>query len=161
MGNFEQSNTENLEEEKRQKIEIPSPPKKPLNAYFLFAQDCRPRIKEQNPEIKGSEITKMIGQEWKNLPQEQKDVYKNKQQQLQEIYNKEIAEYLIKYPPTAQVSISDEEDESIETAEDESDQDYQDKVPEIDSDAEKDEYYEYLETDDTDSHDSDSDSDSD
>ncbi|KAJ5073992.1 high mobility group protein [Anaeramoeba ignava] len=149
-----------LEEDKRIKVAPPSPPKKPLNPYFLFSQDVREKIKLDNPELKGGEITKLIGQQWRDLDEAKKEEYKAKHKQLMEKYNEEIKEYQEKYPFPVQPSEESDISESSEQ-EDESDEDFQVKEEETDSEKEKDEYYEYLENDEDDEDDATDDSDSD
>lgn len=64
---------------KKSKDEIESllPPKKPVNAFVLFANDTRPMIKNQYPEIDQIETTKKIAEMWKGLSQEKKLHYQN------------------------------------------------------------------------------------
>ena len=49
-------------------------PKRPLNGYFRFANDIRPQIMKQNPNLKLSEVTKILAQKYKDLPIPQKMV---------------------------------------------------------------------------------------
>jgi len=70
---------------KRQRAE--GEPKKPLTTYLLFAQDIRPRLKEENPNASVAAIASMIGTKWAALPEDQRQMYKDK-------YEIEKAKYL-------------------------------------------------------------------
>merc|ERR550539_1396648 len=47
-------------------------PKQPLNPYFRFAKDIRPQIVKQNPNLKQSEVSKILAQKYNELPIPQK-----------------------------------------------------------------------------------------
>jgi len=57
------------------KQNISGAPKRPLTAYFLWAQDVRPTYKNQNHNLKVTEIAKLMGADWKTLPQSTKQPY--------------------------------------------------------------------------------------
>jgi len=63
---------------KKQKVKRkkdPNAPKAPPTAYFFFAQEARPKIKEAwGPNAKGDEITQECAKAWNDLPPDQKDV---------------------------------------------------------------------------------------
>ena len=50
----------------------PDAPKKNCSSYIFFCKDTRTSVKENNPEFKGTEITKELGRLWKELDEEQK-----------------------------------------------------------------------------------------
>ncbi|MFN9900651.1 MAG: HMG-box domain-containing protein [bacterium] len=45
--------------------------KKPLSAYMLFNNHRRPVLKEEYPEYSVPDISKLIGEEWKKLSENQ------------------------------------------------------------------------------------------
>lgn len=53
----------------------PNEPKRPTTAFFFFAQDQRGKIKEENPDMKITEISKELGRLWKELSDKQKEKY--------------------------------------------------------------------------------------
>jgi len=65
-------------------------PKKPLTAFFLFRQDKLDTIKRQNPKAKITEQMSMIGEMWKNLPDDQKELYKSKNSDAMEAYKQKM-----------------------------------------------------------------------
>ena len=52
--------------------------KKGPTAYILYSTEIRPKIMEENPEMKFGEISKKIGQLWKELSAEEKAPYVEK-----------------------------------------------------------------------------------
>ena len=63
-------------------------PKKPMSAFFIFAQEERPKVSKMNPNMKLGEISKEISQRYKSLPEYKKqqfiDISKNNSAQYQE-----------------------------------------------------------------------------
>ncbi|KAL1926012.1 hypothetical protein VTP01DRAFT_7105 [Rhizomucor pusillus] len=49
--------------------------KRPPNGYLLFNRDMRRKLLEKSPKMTVAEISKEIGERWKNLPPEQKESY--------------------------------------------------------------------------------------
>lgn len=52
----------------------PNAPKKPLTAFMLYTNNRRPEIKKKFSDLKITEISTMIGKEWKDLTDEEKNV---------------------------------------------------------------------------------------
>jgi hypothetical protein len=52
----------------------PNAPKKPLNAYMFFAQEHRSTVLASHPGLRASEVTKKLGEMWKNVAPEDKKV---------------------------------------------------------------------------------------
>lgn len=50
-------------------------PKKPVSGYMKFAQEHRPEMKVNNPGASFGEMGRLIGQAWKSLSDDQKQVY--------------------------------------------------------------------------------------
>jgi len=99
----EEENEENNENEEennhksKQIIKKPidkNAPKKPQTSFFLFSNDRRLKIKEEEPQLKNTiEISKKIGQEWKLLNEEEKNIYSNKAKENYEKYQQEYKKY--------------------------------------------------------------------
>ncbi|WJG71375.1 hypothetical protein [Spiroplasma ixodetis] len=51
--------------------------KKPMNAYMIFSKEKRSEIIQQKPKLKTkvAEVDKLIGNNWKEMTNEQKDKY--------------------------------------------------------------------------------------
>jgi chromosome segregation ATPase len=71
---------EEKHQRKKQKVD-PLAPKKPANAFFRFCQHQRKDMNSQINQIKSedssnSDITKILSNQWKQLPQEEKQICK-------------------------------------------------------------------------------------
>merc|ERR1711962_1385910 len=57
-------------------MEVPIPTmmpfKRPLNGYMRFAMEMRPMVTRQNPNMKVTEVSKVLGQKYKELPDQRK-----------------------------------------------------------------------------------------
>jgi hypothetical protein len=60
---------------KPKKLKDPNAPKKPLTGYIRFSQEKRAKVKEENPELKGTEVMKKLGEMWKALSDKKKEKY--------------------------------------------------------------------------------------
>jgi len=52
----------------------PNAPKRPLSAYLFFCFAERGNVKSANPDSKFGELSKMLGQKWKELDAEGKKI---------------------------------------------------------------------------------------
>eukprot|EP01156_Anaeramoeba_ignava_P010049 Anaeramoba_ignava/a478736_225.p1 GENE.a478736_225~~a478736_225.p1 ORF type:complete len:217 (+),score=101.37 a478736_225:47-697(+) len=84
-----------------------SAPKKPRNAYFLFAADIREEITQANPGIKVGEISKITGQRWKGVDEETKKKYQKQAEEEKGKYEKLMEEYRKAHPEPSESSDSD------------------------------------------------------
>ncbi|CAH8275572.1 unnamed protein product [Arabidopsis lyrata] len=71
----------------------PNKPKKPASSYFLFSKDERKRLTEERPGTNNSTVTALISVKWKELSEEEKQVYNKKAAKLMEAYKKEVEDY--------------------------------------------------------------------
>ena len=63
---------------KKGKIVDPKRPKRPLNAYMMFAINQRDLIIENNPDMKFGDVAKGTARKWKNLSSRQIELFKEK-----------------------------------------------------------------------------------
>ena len=85
------------------KVEEDAPPKKAKNAFLFFCQGERPVLKAKYPELKGTEITKKLGEEWKKLSDEEKAPYNAQHQNDKVRFEAEMKEYDPEYQPAIKV----------------------------------------------------------
>jgi len=68
-------------------------PKRPTTAFFIFANEIRAEVKENNPGASIGEIGKILGVRWAALAEERKASYKAQNQKEKEIYREVLEEY--------------------------------------------------------------------
>ena len=71
----------------------PSAPKRPMSAFLYFSQGKRTEIKEERPEIKNTEVSRVLGEMWRNLSAEERAPYVERERQVRETYKIAIAEW--------------------------------------------------------------------
>lgn len=75
----------------------PSAPKRPMSAFLYFSQGRRSKIKEENPEMKNTEVSRMLGEMWRNASKEQRKPYVDKEREEREKYKIAISEWRVDY----------------------------------------------------------------
>merc|ERR1712088_1209401 len=65
----------------------PNAPKKPLSAYFLFSQEERLKVKNENPDFSITEVAKELGRRWATLEPSLKSSYENRYQDARKVYD--------------------------------------------------------------------------
>lgn len=68
-------------------------PKKPASAFIIWSKVQRPILISQNPELKQSDIMKLLGKEWKNVSSDVKDEYSSIYYDKKEVYLDELKKY--------------------------------------------------------------------
>merc|ERR1711959_463913 len=63
-------------------------PKRPSTAFFIFANEVRDEIREENPNASIGEIGKILGQEWGALDEDRKEAYKKQNEKAKAKYQK-------------------------------------------------------------------------
>jgi len=71
----------------------PSAPKRPMSAFLLFSQGKRQQIKEQNPSMKNTEVSRLLGERWRNASDEEKEPFIREEREQREKYKVAIAEW--------------------------------------------------------------------
>ena len=70
----------------------PTKPKRPMNAYMMFATEKRKQIQKDKPELKMTEISKLLGVEWRGLSEDEKSPFTKEAKRLKDIYDKTKAQ---------------------------------------------------------------------
>ncbi len=78
---------------KAKKDKDPNAPKRAATAYQLYSSATRNDLKEANPEVRHTDITKMISEKFKALTPEELAPWNEKAAADKERYQKEMAEY--------------------------------------------------------------------
>ena len=81
---------------KKKQIKDPNAPKRPKNSYMYFQADVHSKIKEEFPGVSFGEISKIVGQKWRNLSPEGKKKYESMASEDMARYHSEMASYWAK-----------------------------------------------------------------
>ena len=79
--------------EKEAEKKDPDAPKGAKNAFIFFCNEKRQEVKEENASLKATEITKKLGEMWKEEEDEEKKRYQKMAEDDKKRYAEEIAEY--------------------------------------------------------------------
>ncbi|CDZ98484.1 HMG box-containing protein [Phaffia rhodozyma] len=73
----------------------PNVPKKPSTAYLTYQNEMKTQVVEDNKDkgLKYTDILRIIADKWKNLPEEAKKEYTDKQHDDMETYKANLANY--------------------------------------------------------------------
>lgn len=78
---------------KSKKQKDPNRPKRPLTAFMYYSGARRGKIRAERPEMSMIEISKVVGDEWKNLSTESKQTYHDQAGVAHEAYRIEKEKY--------------------------------------------------------------------
>lgn len=77
----------------KSKKKDPNKPKKNLTAFFIYSNEHRSRVKEENPDIKFGEMARALSTEYKKLSAKEKKKYEKASAKDKERYQREMAKY--------------------------------------------------------------------
>jgi high mobility group protein B1 len=75
----------------------PSAPKRPMSAFLYFSQDKRRQIKDENPTIRNTEVSRILGELWRSASDEEKKPHVEKEKEQRGKYKIAIAEWRKEY----------------------------------------------------------------
>lgn len=75
----------------------PSAPKRPMSAFLYFSQDRRRQIKDANPSLRNTEVSRILGELWRNASDEEKKPHVDREKGEREKYKIAIAEWRTEY----------------------------------------------------------------
>ena len=81
------------ETKKKKKKKDPSEPKRPTTAFFYYTSSIREGVTKDNPGKAVGELSKIFGQMWADLPEEQKKPFQEMNVKDKERYAKEMEEW--------------------------------------------------------------------
>ncbi|CAG8796426.1 4973_t:CDS:2, partial [Gigaspora rosea] len=79
---------------RRRQNRDPNAPKRPRNAFLMYCQMQREQAKEENQNKGFQDVTRILSQRWKELPQEEKGKYYDMYKQERQRYEKEMSTYV-------------------------------------------------------------------
>nr|XP_054773922.1 transcription factor A, mitochondrial-like [Lytechinus pictus] len=73
--------------------DLPAKPKRPLTTFFLFSTEQRPKLTAMEPNLSVTDLSKKIAAMWKDLSDDEKEVYRLEFESRREKYMEEMEEY--------------------------------------------------------------------
>ncbi|CAI0408629.1 unnamed protein product [Linum tenue] len=81
------------QKKKKDQTVDPNKPKKPASSFLLFSKETRKSLMEERPGTNNSTITALISVKWKELSEEERQVWNSKAAEAMDAYKKEMEEY--------------------------------------------------------------------
>ncbi len=78
---------------KKKKKKAEGEPKRPTTAFFFYTASIRAEVTKNNPDKKVGELSKIYGQMWADLSDEEKKPFQDKNAEDKERYATEMAEW--------------------------------------------------------------------
>lgn len=78
-------------------LQDPSAPKRPMSAFLYYSQEKRREIKESNPELRNTEISRLLGKMWREAPDEERAPHIEKEKEEREKYKVRIEKWRNEY----------------------------------------------------------------
>ena len=75
--------------------------KRPANSFMIWAKKNRTKISKENPILNNAQISKLLGQQWKTLSNEEKQICKDKAKQVKQEHKIQFPNY--KYRPKKKI----------------------------------------------------------
>ena len=69
-----------------------------MSAFLLFSQVRRAEVRQQNPDIKNTEISRLLGEMWRNCSDEEKKPFQDEEKSLREKYKVDMEDWKEKAP---------------------------------------------------------------
>jgi hypothetical protein len=64
-----------------------------MSAFLYFSQGRRTQLKDENPHVKNTEISRMLGEIWRNAPEEVRQPFIEREKREREKYKADIAHW--------------------------------------------------------------------
>eukprot|EP01027_Heterolobosea_sp_BB2_P012522 GEZU01018141.1.p1 GENE.GEZU01018141.1~~GEZU01018141.1.p1 ORF type:complete len:179 (+),score=62.96 GEZU01018141.1:35-538(+) len=93
------------QQQAKKKKKDPNEPKRPPNSYMLFCTDKREEARRAHPEMKNSEITKILGEMWQKLSEDEKKPYVDAANQKKHEYEAAMKAYKSSFTTTTTTAI--------------------------------------------------------
>ncbi|PIA49084.1 hypothetical protein AQUCO_01300142v1 [Aquilegia coerulea] len=71
----------------------PNKPKRPASSFLLFSKEMRKNLLLEKPDINSSTLTALISVKWKELDENEKEIWNTKAANAMNAYKKELQEY--------------------------------------------------------------------
>ncbi|KAF8603206.1 hypothetical protein BDV93DRAFT_174901 [Ceratobasidium sp. AG-I] len=82
-----------------QQLNSDGTPKRPMNAFMIFARKRRPMVSSEQPTMRTGEISKILSKEWSEMPKEDKQFYLDQAKKLKDTFNSRWPDYVYRRRP--------------------------------------------------------------
>ena len=81
------------EQPKRRAKKHPLAPKRPMSAFLKYSKTRRREVKEDNPDMSNTDISRLLGEMWRNASPEECRPYREQEEKERAVYKAEIAKW--------------------------------------------------------------------
>ncbi|KAI0318296.1 hypothetical protein OF83DRAFT_1083004 [Amylostereum chailletii] len=74
-------------------------PRRPMNAFMIFARRRRPQVSAENSLLRTGEISKILSKEWTTMPMSEKQFYLDQAKRLKDTFNSKYPDYVYRRRP--------------------------------------------------------------
>ncbi|EIW75814.1 hypothetical protein CONPUDRAFT_85076 [Coniophora puteana RWD-64-598 SS2] len=74
-------------------------PKRPMNAFMIFARRRRPQVAAENQSLRTGEVSKILSKEWTQMAISEKQFYLDQAKQLKDNFNLKYPDYVYRRRP--------------------------------------------------------------
>ncbi|KAG2130286.1 uncharacterized protein EDB93DRAFT_82822 [Suillus bovinus] len=74
-------------------------PKRPMNAFMIFARRRRPQVSAENQSMRTGDVSKVLSREWNAMDMSEKQFYLDQAKQLKDNFNIKYPDYVYKRRP--------------------------------------------------------------
>ncbi|KAG8719726.1 hypothetical protein FRC08_002152 [Ceratobasidium sp. 394] len=82
-----------------QQLNSDGTPRRPMNAFMIFARKRRPMVSSEQPTMRTGEISKILSKEWSEMPKEDKQFYLDQAKKLKDTFNMRWPDYVYRRRP--------------------------------------------------------------
>ncbi|CAG8745046.1 12880_t:CDS:2 [Cetraspora pellucida] len=68
--------------------------RRPMNAFLIFNKEMRPKVLEMNPNMSVAEISKTIGENWRNMSEDERERYLQKARDLKSEFHESHPDFV-------------------------------------------------------------------
>eukprot|EP00977_Amphora_coffeiformis_P011172 scaffold2671_cov167-Amphora_coffeaeformis.AAC.10 len=78
---------------KRRAKKDPRAPKRPMSAFLKYSKTRRSKVKEENPDMSNTDISRLLGEMWRNASQAERAPYVESEQQERAAYKEQVKQW--------------------------------------------------------------------
>lgn len=78
---------------KRRAKKNPLAPKRPMSAFLKYSQSRRGMVKEDNPDMSNTDVSRLLGEMWRNASDKEKAPYREQEEKERAAYNATIKKW--------------------------------------------------------------------